>query len=121
MKNVFFIFFFGLIYIETNAQWYFNYKASSNIEFIDISIPNSDTVFVCGYNQLLNKSFSFKSVDNGLTWDSILISNCRINSVCFSSVQKGFALGNDSILYGTSDGGQIWATVSFFLKNLTMY
>ncbi|HEY6907391.1 MAG TPA: C25 family cysteine peptidase, partial [Ignavibacteriaceae bacterium] len=96
--------FFGWQWIETG----FPYK------IYDISFPpgQSETGYAVGSNTSIS-GIILKTVDGGSTWSKI--SNDSIpglRSVCFTSIETGYAGGYQNYLMKTTDGGVTWTMAS---------
>ena len=89
----------------------------------DISFPVSGNNYYCAGN-LSNRGIAYSS-NGGANWtpiDRIELGGVNLNELQFTSVNSGFALGSNTYLYNTTNGGFNWnyagiASVNSFTIN----
>ena len=96
----------------SSAQWL--EKSTSEAGFYNLTVLNEDTLFVCdSYTAGL-----LRSVDGGVTWNTIELPNAWDFKIQFLNDSIGFAGGIADFITGptyfkTTDCGQTWDTLSF--------
>ncbi len=112
-----------VIFIEDfGATWSYNTIDNPNTRLGDVQRIDDSTVYAITHSSILEGLRMFKSFDNGITWDTIILPT-KTYDMHFFNKSEGFILaassdslkGNSQILK-TSDGGETWS-VDFTLSS----
>lgn len=83
-------------------------------ELADISFPDHDTGYAIGVGRTQNdenlfENFVVKTVDKGITWDSIhIFDQTTLQTLFFINPDTGFVGTEDGSIFKTVDGGMTW-------------
>lgn len=87
----------------------------------DIKAFNSLKMIGVGQNNIDNASIIFSTSDGGINWDTLVgMNGYGLNSIDFSTSQKGYICGYYGQFLETLDGGTTWSQVNF-LPNTDWY
>lgn len=108
----------AVFHIAMNAQWNLSRFDQLNT-FTNISIPQTNVAYAIGNEPTSGNCFLLKTIDNGITWDSISLSPITevlsVYDIHFRTTQNGFISGyknSHQFLIATQDGGLTWTEIT---------
>ena len=93
-----------------------NNISETDTDFTDISFPSPSTGYISG-NKTGGKSFIYKSIDGGATWNTKQTTMTGISNILFVNDNTGFATGQTFVtnfapdFIKTVDGGANWTSL----------
>jgi photosystem II stability/assembly factor-like uncharacterized protein len=106
MRNILLlILFFTISYSQSDAQWV-NLNLGSGFDILDISFPDAQTGYICGYGGLFKKT-----TNGGTNWTNMSFPTTQfnLNAVYFFNANTGLLASDSDTLYRTVNGTQNWS------------
>jgi photosystem II stability/assembly factor-like uncharacterized protein len=76
--------------------------------YIVQAIPGTDIVYVWSKDNNNKKGPTWKSTDNGVTWQEVAPTYENLNGIHFVNETHGWAVGDNGTILHTEDGGNTW-------------
>ncbi|WP_291131689.1 YCF48-related protein [Flavobacterium sp. UBA7682] len=88
-----------------------DFSVSPQSNSFKLAAISPDTVYFGGldFGFFTNGSFG-STLDGGVNWDVVTVSNYTMRAIAFTSSQIGFLGGGFGTILGTNDGGASWTT-----------
>jgi photosystem II stability/assembly factor-like uncharacterized protein len=95
-----------LIGLMSFAQWEL-LPSGTTKSLHSVYFTDANTGFIVG-----DKGYILKTINGGLTWDSLSAGTYNLNSVYFPDANTGYAVGDSGTILKTSNGGVTWDSLS---------
>lgn len=109
MKKICVILFILVISIRIKAQW-IEVESNNSIPLYSFYFTNENIGYaVGGLEGMSNYQVILKTTNKGLTWNSLISTDSySLKSVCFTSNDTGYVVGNYGLILKTVDAGLNW-------------
>jgi photosystem II stability/assembly factor-like uncharacterized protein len=104
MKILFTIIIILFFYNISSGQWVLQ-NTGTGFDISDISFPNAQTGYICGYGNMF-----YKTTNGGTSWANLSFPGTASNfdAVYFFTGQSGLLASTNDTIYKTSNGGVNW-------------